>query len=78
MRSISSERATIEPCGTIVARSLLIERMGHEAQLCCQGPEGQFLALVDKAARFDEGAEVRFSIVPEKVHVFDAATEVRV
>jgi multiple sugar transport system ATP-binding protein len=69
---------TVDPHGSITARSLLIERMGHEAQLCCQGPEGQFLAIVDKATRFDAGEEVRFSIVPEKVHVFDAATEIRV
>jgi multiple sugar transport system ATP-binding protein len=68
----------VDPNGSVAARSLLIERMGHEAQLCCQGPEGQFLAIVDKSARFDEGAEVRFSIASEKVHVFDAATEDRI
>ncbi|WP_027667480.1 ABC transporter ATP-binding protein [Rhizobium leguminosarum] len=68
----------VDPDGSVAARSLLIERMGHEAQLCCQGPEGQFLAIVDKSARFDEGTEVRFSIASEKVHVFDAATEDRI
>ncbi|MBY3040513.1 ABC transporter ATP-binding protein [Rhizobium laguerreae] len=68
----------VDPNGSVAARSLLVERMGHEAQLCCQGPEGQFLAIVDKSARFDEGAEVRFSIASEKVHVFDAATEDRI
>ncbi|MBB4226895.1 ABC transporter ATP-binding protein [Rhizobium mongolense] len=68
----------VDPNGSVAARSLLIERMGHEAQLCCQGPEGQFLAIVDKSARFDEGAEVRFSVASEKVHVFDAATEDRI
>ncbi|API56292.1 ABC transporter ATP-binding protein [Rhizobium leguminosarum] len=68
----------VDPNGSVAARSLLIERMGHEAQLCCQGPEGQFLAIVDKSARFDEGTEVRFSIASEKVHVFDAATEDRI
>jgi len=68
----------VDPKGSVTARSLLIERMGHEAQLCCQGPEGQFLAIVDKSARFEEGAEVHFSIAPEKVHVFDAATEDRI
>ncbi|MDQ0324146.1 multiple sugar transport system ATP-binding protein [Pararhizobium capsulatum DSM 1112] len=69
---------TVDPHGSIVARSLLIERMGHEAQLCCEGPEGQFLAIVDKSARFETRADIRFSIAPDKVHVFDAATENRV
>jgi multiple sugar transport system ATP-binding protein len=68
---------TVDPAGGIAARSLLIERMGHDAQLCCEGPEGQFLAIVDKSARFSDGQDVRFSIAPEKVHVFDAETENR-
>jgi multiple sugar transport system ATP-binding protein len=68
----------VDPEGAITARSLLIERMGHEAQLCCEGPDGQFLAIVDKSARFEEGVEMRFSVPAEKVHVFDAVTEMRV
>ncbi|OJF91378.1 ABC transporter ATP-binding protein [Pararhizobium antarcticum] len=68
---------TVDPEGLIAARSMLVERMGHDAQLCCEGPEGQFLAIIDKAARFEAGAEVRFAIAPEKVHVFDAESESR-
>jgi multiple sugar transport system ATP-binding protein len=68
---------TVDASGGIAARSLLIERMGHDAQLCCEGPEGQFLAIVDKSARFADGQDIRFSIAPEKVHVFDAETENR-
>jgi multiple sugar transport system ATP-binding protein len=56
---------------------LLIERMGHEAQLCAKSADGEFNAIVDKALRLAEGTQVRFDVAPEKVHVFDAATERR-
>jgi len=62
----------------LAAKSVLLERLGHDAQLFCDGPDGRFLAVVDKAARFAEGSDVRFSITPAKVHVFDAETEVRI
>jgi multiple sugar transport system ATP-binding protein len=45
--------------------------------LFCSGPDGQFVAVVEKGLRFDEGSEVRFAIPPAKVHVFDAETEAR-
>ena len=68
---------TVQSGGPIRTRALLVERMGHEAQLCTTGPQGQFFAIVDKAARIDAGADVQFAVVPEKVHVFDAGTELR-
>jgi len=68
----------VEPDGPIAARALLVERMGHEAQLCTETAQGQFFAIVDKAARFAEGAAVRFAVAPSKVHVFDAETEARI
>jgi len=69
---------TVEPEGAIKTTALLVERMGHEAQLCTGSAQGQFFAIVDKSARFEEGIEVRFDILPSKVHVFDAETEMRI
>ncbi len=66
---------TIAETGAIATTAVLIERMGHEAQLCAKSADGDFYAIVDKAARFSEGAPVRFKLAPEKVHVFDAGTE---
>jgi multiple sugar transport system ATP-binding protein len=63
--------------GALTAKSVLVERLGHDAQLFCEGPDGRFVMSVDKAARFAEGSEVRFSIPPSKVHVFNAETEAR-
>jgi multiple sugar transport system ATP-binding protein len=64
--------------GAIGARAVLLERLGHDAQLFCEGPDGRFVAVVDKALRFEEGREVRFAIPASKVHVFDAETEARI
>ncbi|TCQ08767.1 multiple sugar transport system ATP-binding protein [Rhizobium sp. PP-F2F-G36] len=63
--------------GALSAKSVLVERLGHDAQLFCDGADGRFTVSVDKTARFAEGSEVRFSIPPSKVHVFNAETEAR-
>jgi len=68
---------TIADAGAIFTTAVLIERMGHEAQLCATSADGGFNAVVDKALRVAEGTPVRFDVIPEKVHVFDAATERR-
>jgi multiple sugar transport system ATP-binding protein len=68
---------TVDASGALAARAVLQERLGHDAQLFCDGPDGRFVAVVDKSARYPEGSEVRFSIAPSKVHVFDAQTELR-
>ncbi|PSJ59541.1 ABC transporter ATP-binding protein [Kumtagia ephedrae] len=69
---------TVAADGAIGARAVLLERLGHDAQLFCEGPDGRFVAVVDKGLRFEEGSEVRFAIPPSKVHVFDAETEARI
>jgi multiple sugar transport system ATP-binding protein len=68
---------TVAEAGAIATTAVLVERMGHEAQLCAQSADGDFFAIVDKAQRFPEGAPVRFDVAPGKVHVFDATTERR-
>ncbi|SIR45954.1 carbohydrate ABC transporter ATP-binding protein, CUT1 family [Rhizobium sp. RU20A] len=68
----------VDDAGTLAATAVLQERLGHDAQLFCDGPDGRFIAVVDKAARYPEGSTVRFAIAPSKVHVFDAQTEVRI
>ena len=68
---------TIADEGAIATTAVLIERMGHEAQLCAKSADGEFNAIVDKALRLAEGTPVRFDVSPEKVHVFDAITERR-
>ncbi len=68
---------TIADAGAIATTAVLIERMGHEAQLCAKSADGEFNAIVDKAMRVAEGTPVRFDVIPEKVHVFDAVTERR-
>ena len=65
---------TVHADGPITATTRLLERLGHDAQLFCETPDGGFSAIVDKSARFDEGTEVRFSIPENKIHIFDAAT----
>ncbi len=67
----------VDESGPLSATTVLLERLGHDAQLFCNGPDGSFVAIVDKSMRFPEGSEVRFSIPPSKVHVFDTQTEVR-
>ena len=68
---------TVHADGPITATTRLLERLGHDAQLFCETPDGGFGGIVDKSARFDEGTEVRFSIPENKIHIFDAATERR-
>jgi len=67
----------IDEQGTLTAKVVLTERLGHDAQLFCNGPDGRLLAIVNKEVRFTAGEQVRFSIAPSKVHVFDAESEVR-
>ncbi|TCQ22936.1 ABC transporter ATP-binding protein [Rhizobium sp. PP-CC-3G-465] len=67
----------VDGAGALSAKSVLVERLGHDAQLFCDGADGRFTVSVDKTARFAEGSEVRFSIPPSKVHVFNAETEAR-
>ncbi|MBN9072288.1 MAG: sn-glycerol-3-phosphate ABC transporter ATP-binding protein UgpC [Rhizobiales bacterium] len=67
----------VDANGPLSAKTVLLERLGHDAQLFCRGADGSFVAIVDKAARFPEGSDVRFAIPPSKVHVFDAQTEIR-
>jgi multiple sugar transport system ATP-binding protein len=74
---LRSTDVTVDSNGPIAARTVLLERLGHDADLFCSGPDGQFVAVVEKGLRFDEGSEVRFAIPPAKVHVFDAETEAR-
>ena len=69
--------AVVSDDGPIRTKALLVERMGHDVQLCTAAPAGQFLAIVDRSRPFSEGVEVRFDAAPEKVHVFDAETEMR-
>jgi multiple sugar transport system ATP-binding protein len=69
---------TVDPAGPLVAKTVLLERLGHDAQLFSQGADGPFMVIVDKSSKFAEGSEVRFGIAPSKVHVFDAETEVRI
>jgi multiple sugar transport system ATP-binding protein len=66
---------TVDPAGPLATTAVLVERLGHDAQLFC---DGGLSAIVDKAARYAEGEAVRFSIAPGKVHVFDEGTERRV
>jgi multiple sugar transport system ATP-binding protein len=68
----------VDDTGPLSATTVLLERLGHDAQLFCKGADGSFVAIVDKSARYAEGDNVRFSIPPSKVHVFDAQTEIRV
>ena len=68
----------IDADGPLAAKAVHLERLGHDAQLFCDSADGQFIAIVDKAARYPAGSDVRFSIAPPKVHVFDAETEMRV
>ena len=69
---------TLAPDGPIRGETLLVERMGHDAQLCVSRGTERFLAIVDKAQTFAPGQPVAFGIAPEKIHVFDAQTELRV
>jgi len=69
--------AVVSDDGPIRTKALLVERMDHDVQLCTAAPAGQFLAIVDRSRPFAEGVEVRFDAAPEKVHVFDAETEMR-
>ncbi len=68
----------VDSAGPLAANSVLVERLGHDAQLFCDGPDGRFVAVVDKAVRLSPGTDVRFSVPTSKVHVFDAATEARI
>ena len=69
---------TVAPDGPIQAVTTLVERLGHDVQLCTRTRSGSdFFAIVDRSAPFAEGQAIRFAAVPEKVHVFDAATEKR-
>lgn len=65
----------VDTAGPLATRALLVERLGHDAQLFC---DAGISAIVDKSARFAEGEPVRFAIAPGKVHVFDEGTERRV
>ena len=67
----------VDEAGPLSAKTVLLERLGHDAQLFCHGADGSFVAIVDKSARFPEGGMVRFAIPSSKVHVFDAQTELR-
>ncbi len=65
----------VVPDGPIHARVQLLERLGHDVQLFC---EGGFSVIVHKGDPFVEGQDVRLVIDPTKLHVFDAETEQRI
>ncbi len=63
--------------GPIRTTAVLVERLGHDVQLCTRAAAGEFFAIVDRSLPFREGDEVRFDVPASKVHVFDAGTERR-
>ena len=69
---------SVSPQGPIGATALLVERLGHDVQLCTRAPAGEFFAIVDRSVAFRAGDAIRFDVAPAKVHVFDAVTERRV
>ncbi len=68
----------IAPDGPIKTTAELVERLGHDVQLCTRAAGGEFVAIVDRSVLFREGDAVSFQVAPAKVHVFDAVTERRV
>jgi multiple sugar transport system ATP-binding protein len=66
-----------DPGGPLTVRAVLMERLGHDAQMFCEGPDGRFVAVADRSTSFTEGSLMRFAVPASKVHVFDAASEAR-
>ena len=68
----------LDPNGPIVGRAIIAEPTGPEVQLYAEVAGQRFVALVPKGNAFEEGDPLRFSIEPERVHLFDAKSEARV
>jgi multiple sugar transport system ATP-binding protein len=76
---VRPEHLDLDPAGQIEARVAVVESLGHERHIVCRLADDQ-MVIVRQAAdavRPAEGEAVRLHADPAGVHLFDAATGVR-
>ncbi len=77
---VRPEDLDVDPAGAVPATVTVVESLGHERHVICR-LEDSTMVIVRQAADVvppREGESVRLAAVPEHLHVFDAATEVRI
>ncbi|MFM7270586.1 MAG: ABC transporter ATP-binding protein [Actinomycetes bacterium] len=76
---VRPEHLDLDPDGPIEARVAVVESLGHERHVVCRLEDGQLVIVRQGSdeARALEGESVRLRAAPGGVHLFDAATGVR-
>ena len=76
---VRPEHLDLDPTGQIEARVTVIESLGHERHVVCRLDDDQMVIVrqASDEARAVEGESVRLRAQPEGIHLFDAATGIR-
>jgi multiple sugar transport system ATP-binding protein len=71
------EHIQIRDDGELAGTVQVIENLGHETYVFVETAEGRICLVVDRDRRPRVGDAIRFSVRPERVHLFDAASGLR-
>jgi multiple sugar transport system ATP-binding protein len=76
---VRPEHIDLDPAGQIEARVAVIESLGHERHVVCRLADDQMVIVrqASDEARAAEGESVRLRAQPDGIHLFDAATGIR-
>src|ERR1022692_955535 len=71
------EHLEIDDTGALAAKIEVVENLGHETYVFLKAADGGLCLVLDRDRRPRPGDEVRLSVRPEHVHLFDAETGLR-
>ena len=73
------EELNLDPAGTVGADVALVELLGHLVHVICRTPDGTELVVQQPASLAPPrlGEPVRLQVDPDRVHLFDASTGLR-
>lgn len=69
---------TLDPSGAIYGKVKIAEKTGADVQFHLTINGAEFVAVASRAAHENSGTDMTFGISPDKVHIFDATTGVRI
>jgi multiple sugar transport system ATP-binding protein len=74
------EHVMLDPAGPVGVTVSVIESLGHERHLICRLTDGQLLIVRQPSGGISpaEASEVRISVEPRHLHLFDPTTESRI
>jgi multiple sugar transport system ATP-binding protein len=69
---------SLDPDGPIEGELVIAEKTGADLHLHLSIADHDFIATTSREVSFTTGTRLRLAVPPDKVHLFDAATEIRI